>query len=135
MSLAPDSDFPGRGWAFPVHAEGGHIARAGAAEKIRQSILIILQTAQGERVMLPAFGCRINELVFGPGTATTCSLAELYVKRALDRWEPRIQLLQVTASVDPLQRNCLLIDMTYQVNQHNQPSNLVYPFYLNKAQE
>ena len=33
-------------------------------EDIRQSILIILETAPGERVMRPNFGCGIHELVF-----------------------------------------------------------------------
>lgn len=125
-----DADFTGCGWAFPVQAVGGQVALASGAEDIRQAILIILQTAPGERVMLPAFGCRINELLFAAGNATTSSLATLYVRQALELWEPRITVLEVTASFAAGNRQCLSIAVAYQIRDRNQPGNLVYPFYL-----
>ena len=42
----------------------GLVASVAYEEDIRQSILIILETAPGERVMRPNFGCGIHELVF-----------------------------------------------------------------------
>ncbi|WP_223879072.1 GPW/gp25 family protein [Chitinimonas arctica] len=103
---------------------------AADADDIRQAILLILQTAPGERVMLPGFGCRINELVFAAGNAATRSLAELYVKQALDRWEPRIQLLAVNTTIAPALPQCLQIAVDYLIRDRNRPDNLVYPFYL-----
>ncbi|MBI3284916.1 MAG: GPW/gp25 family protein [Burkholderiales bacterium] len=128
--MVNNPDFLGQGWAFPIQTSGGHVLFAADATDIAQAILIILQTAPGERVMLPAFGCRINELVFAAGNATATSLAQLYVKQALDRWEPRIQVTAVSASVMPQQMNCLQISVDYLIRSHNQPSNLVYPFFL-----
>jgi len=133
MDTAPTTngdDFLGRGWAFPVTAEGGRVQFAADATDIRQAVGIILRTAPGERVMLPVFGCRINELLFGAGNAATCSLAELYVKQALDRWEPRIQTLTVKATMDTRQRNCMVVTVEYMILSLNRPDNLVYPFYL-----
>jgi phage baseplate assembly protein W len=123
-------DFLGRGWAFPVHVQGGRVQFAADAQDIREAILLILQTAPGERVMLPTFGCRINELVFAAGNASTLSLAQLYVKEALDQWEPRIQVLAVAASIDVQQPQCMLVTVDYLISDHNRPDNLVYPFYL-----
>lgn len=123
-------DFLGRGWAFPVRAGAGGVRFAADAVDIREAILIILRTAPGERVMLPDFGCRLNELVFAAGNATTTSLAELYVRQALERWEPRIQVTGVTAQVDALHRQRLNISVDYLIRDRNQPDNLVYPFYL-----
>ena len=123
-------DFLGRGWAFPVLPSDGRLLMAAGAQDIAQAIRIILQTAPGERVMLPAFGCRLNELVFAAPNASTTSLAELYVKQALDSWEPRIQLSAVHASLQSAQLNCLYISMDYLILSHNQPDNLVYPFFL-----
>ncbi|MBY0573188.1 MAG: GPW/gp25 family protein [Undibacterium sp.] len=123
-------DFLGRGWAFPIHSQGGRVQFAEDAQDIAQAILIILQTAPGERVMLPDFGCRINELVFAAGNATATSLAQLYVKQALDRWEPRIQVSSVAAAVAPSQPNILQISVEYIIRSRNQPANLVYPFFL-----
>lgn len=123
-------DFLGQGWAFPVLPQGGRVRFAADAQDIAQAILIILQTAPGERVMLPDFGCRINELVFAAGNATATSLAQLYVKQALDRWEPRIQVTSVVATVQPEQPNMLQISVEYIIRSRNQPANLVYPFFL-----
>jgi phage baseplate assembly protein W len=123
-------DFLGRGWAFPVSVQGGRLRFAVDAEDIRQAMLIILQTSPGERVMLPAFGCRLNELVFAAGNASTLSLAQLYAKDALEQWEPRIQVITVVASIDPKQPQCMLVAVDYLIRDHNRPDNLVYPFYL-----
>ena len=131
-SISPKSaeDFLGRGWAFPVRVQAGTVLYAADAQDIGQAILIILQTAPGERVILPGFGCRINELLFAAGNAATRSLAELYVRQALDRWEPRIQTLAVSASIAPDDRQVLLISVDYLVRDKNRPDNLVYPFFL-----
>ncbi|WP_186131243.1 GPW/gp25 family protein [Burkholderia gladioli] len=128
--MATPSDFLGRGWAFPIATRGGTVMLAAGADDIRQSILIILQTAPGERVMLPEFGCRINELVFAAGNATAVSLAQLYVTQALNRWEPRIQTLAVQVTIAPDTPQCLRIEVDYLIRERNQPQNLVYPFYL-----
>lgn len=128
--MATSADFLGKGWAFPVATQGGRVLMASDATDIEQAILIILQTAPGERVMLPSFGCRINELVFAAGNATSVSLAQLYVKQALDRWEPRIVVTQVAAGIDPKTPNCLTISVSYVIRTSNQPGNLVYPFFL-----
>ena len=126
----PADDFLGRGWAFPVRVEAGAVLYSADAQDIGQAILIILQTAPGERVMLPAFGCRINELLFAAGNAATRSLAELYVRQALDRWEPRIQTLAVSADIAADNRQILLVSIDYLIRDKNRPDNLVYPFFL-----
>src|SRR5690348_14999285 len=89
-------DILGRGWPFPVKQSPAHEMRLlGGAEKIRQSIWIILSTARGERVMLPDFGCGIHDLVFQPNTAALRGQVQVKVRDALLRWEPRIDVLAV----------------------------------------
>ena len=74
--------FLGVGWQFPVELDANkqRFAPAEYEESVRQSILIILSTAKGERVMRPDFGCGIHDLVFAPNNATTQGLAESYVE-------------------------------------------------------
>lgn len=127
------TDFYGRGWAFPVRSDAGRVSYAEGQEDIRQAILIILQTAPGERVLLPEFGCRITELVFAATNAATFALAELYVKSALERWEPRIQVQAITVSTETRNPYCLLISIDYKILTRNHPDNLVYPFYLKQS--
>jgi uncharacterized protein len=125
------NSFLGSGWKFPLalNATGG-IAMANDEENIRQSIWMILNTAPGERVMRPDFGCGIHELVFAPNTPGTAGQVIAEVHEALVRWEPRVDVLDVDAVPDDTQPNLLLIAIAYQVRTTNNRFNLVYPFYL-----
>lgn len=128
--MAEEADFLGKGWAFPVGVKKKKIAMSAGEEGIRESILIILGTAKGERVMRPDFGCGINELVFAPNNTATTTLVSFHVKEALMKWEPRIEVLNVKASPDENEGNRLNIDIEYKVKTTNSKANLVYPFYL-----
>jgi phage baseplate assembly protein W len=128
-----DADFLGTGWKFPVSIKDGKILSSGGYDSIRESIMIILGTARGERVMRPDFGCGINELVFAPNNTSTATLITFYVKEALLKWEPRIELLNVNAEPDKTEPNELIITIDYMVKTTNTRDNLVYPFYLERG--
>jgi Phage baseplate assembly protein W len=130
MPTATDSDFLGRGWAFPVIADSGKVQFVQGNTDIKQAIVIILTTAPGERVMMPEFGCRINELLFAANNSSAEALAKLYVQQAIDRWEPRVKVTTVEATIDFSTRNTLTVSVNYCILDKNQPDNLVYPFYL-----
>lgn len=108
----------------------GGIALSQYEEKIRESIIIILGTAKGERVMRPDFGCGIHDLVFAVTGASTAGRVASEVRQALLQWEPRIDVLNVNASYGQTQPNPLLIEIEYRVRTTNNRFNLVYPFYL-----
>src|SRR6267143_450003 len=90
-------DFLGRGWAMPVTPDPrtGLVASVAYEEDIRQSILIILETAPGERVMRPNFGCGVHELVFTALDSTTIQRIRSVVEEALRRCEARIDVLGI----------------------------------------
>jgi hypothetical protein len=98
--------------------------------ELEQAILIILTTAQGERVMRPQFGSRLHELVFAPNNSATAAEACRYVEEALAMWEPRIRVSDVTAAPDPDRENALMIEIEYEVKATKDKRSLVYPFYL-----
>lgn len=129
------ADFLGRGWGFPV-AKDEPAARFAVAEyeaSVEQGIRIVLSTALGERVMRPDFGCAIHELVFATNSAATRGMAQHYVREALLRWEPRIEVLDVTAVAWEGQEEVLSIGIHYRVRLTDNRFNLVYPFYLDRA--
>jgi len=125
------SSFLGRGWAFPVARSGvGDVAATEDEEDVRQAILLILETAKGERVMRPDFGCGIHRLVFEPISAVIKTLARKEVEDALVTWEPRIDVKSVSVAEDRRIRGGLLIDIRYAVRTTNTFYNLVFPFHL-----
>lgn len=133
-NLDPEKAFLGVGWAFPPHLDVMQVpAMVAYEEDIRQSIMIIMGTEPGERIMRPDFGAGLNRFVFEPANTTTMALIQTRVHDALVDWEPRIEVITVKVTLDPNERNLLLIEVTYRVRATNTLHNLVYPFYLQEA--
>ncbi len=126
--------FLGVGWKFPIQVDRRRgIAMSRHEDSIEESIMIILGTALGERVMRPDFGCAIYDLIFAPNNPNTHGLIIYYVEEALRSWEPRIQALSVDCEVDPEDDARVDVKVEYQVIATNNVYNLVYPFYLQKS--
>lgn len=128
-------DFLGRGWAMPVDLDPrtGLVASVAHEEDIRQSILIILETAPGERVMRPNFGCGIHELVFAAMDSTTLQRIRSVVEEALRRCEARVDVLGVNVDEAATAEGKLLVEVEYRVRKTNQVGNLVFPFYFREG--
>jgi uncharacterized protein len=125
--------FLGVGAGFPLQLDrSGRFTRAEYEESVRQSILIILGTAKGERVMRPDFGCGIHELVFQNLTAGTIGRVQQTVREALLRLEPRIDVTEVEVR-SAGSGNVLEVHIGYEVRATNNAFNLVYPFYLQQG--
>jgi uncharacterized protein len=131
-----DRAFLGTGWAFPIAlAATGEIAMVDGAEDVREAVRIILSTALGERAMRPEFGGGLEALAFEPLSTATVALAKHRVEEALHRYEPRIDVLGVTATASADERGRLDIEVDYRVRATNIFYNLVYPYYLTEGGE
>ncbi|WP_436699424.1 GPW/gp25 family protein [Nocardioides sp. BYT-33-1] len=126
-----DSSFVGRGFAWPLGVDQtGTIRLADGPESLDRAITLVLMTAPGERLMRPEFGCRISELLFEPITGNLLGLIAQYVREALARWEPRVDVDDVVAAPDPAQPSLVRVAISYRVRATNDRRNLVYPFYV-----
>lgn len=124
-------EFLGRGLAFPLQVNPrGEIALASGARDIEQAIMIILGTAPGERVMRPEFGCRAHELVFAPRNAATEAQMIEYVKQALGRWEPRVEVQNIKVTPDLDNDGVLRVEIFYEIKATHDQRSIVYPFYI-----
>jgi phage baseplate assembly protein W len=127
-------DFLGKGWKFPFNINHlGKVDISSYEEDIKEAIFIILGTVPGERIMRPDFGCGIHEYVFSTMDTLSLRLIENAVIEALNRWEPRIDLVEVKVITDPSSEGKLLITLDYKVRTTNTSFNLVYPFYLKEG--
>ena len=133
MSITDDRAFLGVGWAFPPRpAPAGDVAMAAYDQDLREAVLIILQTAPGERLMRPDFGAGLGDLVFEPLSVALLALVKHRVETALVRWEPRIELDGVQVTATPGQGR-VEVGIDYHVRATSTFYNLVYPFYLSEG--
>lgn len=126
----------GSGIAFPLQVDRrGGIALASDQTDVDQAIHLILSTAPGERPMRPEFGCGVHEFVFDTVDATTVARMEDEIRAALDRWEPRVEVVDVDFDLAAVDRGELVITITYRLRATNHVRNLVYPFYVIPAED
>ena len=125
------NDIIGRRIVFPFRlGDRNQIGTVADDLAIRQSIYVIINTVPGERVMRPEFGCEIHSLIFAPANFQTAALAERYVREALIRWEPRIDLREVEVTAGASDRGELFIRVSYSLKGEHDSRSLVYPYYL-----
>jgi phage baseplate assembly protein W len=80
--------------------------------------------------MRPEYGCLIHRLVFAPNDDTTAGLAIFYVRRALEKWEPRIDILRLDANRSAEVPEKLDIVLEYRVRAALQARTLQFSFDL-----
>ncbi|MEV6954692.1 GPW/gp25 family protein [Streptomyces sp. NPDC051183] len=123
--------FLGHGWSSPLGVSpSGGIAMAAGPADVEQSVRLILNTEPGERPMRPEFGCAVRDYVFDSFDFSTSAALAQEVRRALERWEPRIVVddVRVVRTVD--HQEVVDIHVAYHLAGTNSPHNLVHPFYL-----
>src|SRR5689334_8528214 len=123
----------GTGWAFPPDPSAGGFQLVSDEVRVRQSLQIVLPTAVGERVMLPSFGCGVQDLVFQPNSAAVRASVAAEVREAVTSWEPRVDVIDVTVTAEGDRPAVLWIRLDYRLRTTNGVFNLVYPLYLTEG--
>ena len=124
-------DFLGRGWSFPptFNRTIPGVEMIEEEADIASSLKVLLATAQGERVMLPQYGCNMEELVFeGLDTRMKTLMADK-VESAVLYHEPRVELESVRLDESRELEGVVLIEIRYRVKSTNSRFNFVFPYY------
>jgi len=129
------TDFLGRGWSFPpeFNKKQGEVQMTTDVEDINNSLMILLSTRLGERVMLPEYGCNLEEMLFKPLDLTLVTQMKDIVKKAILYHEPRINILAIDIDQTEELEGEVLIEINYEIRNTNTRSNMVFPFYKGEA--
>lgn len=89
---------------------------ANDADAIRASVIQIITTQRGERLMRPDFGCNAFSYVFENNNDAFRIDVEREVRQSLSKWEPRIRVDSVSVETDDLiEPGQILIDVVYTI--------------------
>lgn len=106
-----------RSFAFPFRK--GDLAFPKSAtdtDAIKASVIQIVTTMKGERVMRPDFGCNAFSYVFENDSQEFRIHAEREIRQSLSTWEPRIRVDSVQISSDDItEPGQILIDISYTI--------------------
>lgn len=132
--MSADLTFLGTGWSFPPEfSKRGSVKMVSAEEDIRQSLLILLSTTPGERVMQPSFGCGLKSKVYENVNESSVTILKDMIKRAILFFEPRVVLESINADSSESYEGRLNFLIQYRVISTNTRHNIVYPFYFREG--
>lgn len=136
-SRTDDLAFLGRGWSFPPTFDRvvGGVQMLEHEADIASSLVILLTTAAGERIMVPQYGCNLDELAFENIDTRMRTLMADKIESAILYHEPRITLERVEVMDDPVAmlEGRVLIGVTYRVKSTNSRFNFVFPYYRDEG--
>ena len=96
-------------------------------EVITQDLLNEINTAIGERPMLPSFGTRIPLLAFEPLDEQTTNIVETDLRRVIQN-EPRVQLNDIAVLSFPDNNSIVaIVDLTYIELNEKETLRLEFP--------
>ena len=106
----------GKSLSFPprVGTDGRFVWSSGE-DNVRESIAVILRTEPGERVGLADFGAGLARFLFEPNTVATHTRMQDAIRRALDRWERRIQVEDIDVAAHPADPETAVATITYRL--------------------
>jgi phage baseplate assembly protein W len=135
--MGTEKTFLGRGWSFPPEFRRSEKAVHMTTDEvdIEKSLQILLSTRLGERIMVPDYGCNLDELLFKPLTLTLKTFVTDLIKRSILYHEPRIDVQKI--AIDPVDERAgqLLITIDYTIRTTNSRKNMVFPFYKTEGSE
>lgn len=62
---------------------------------IKNSIVNLFNTIQGERILLPDYGCDLRKYIFQPINDSTSRSIGRTIKMVIEQWEPRVTLVNI----------------------------------------
>lgn len=135
--MSDANNFLGTGWGFPPHFDANTktVQLTTGVEDINNSLNILLSTRLGERIMLPEYGCNLDELIFESLDITLKTYIKDLISNAILYHEPRIDVSNIELDTANELEGKILIRIEYIVRITNSRANMVFPFYKIEGSE
>ena len=108
---------------FTVHPSHGDLSTVKKSTAISRSIRNLLSTKMNERLFQPNLDSGIEILLFENFNKLTSCRLERAIKFAIDKYEPRADVRNITVKADE-ESNAYLVSITYIPNNDPQEANL-----------
>lgn len=104
--------------SFPfggLDEDSGRLVWSSGNQSVREVMLNILLTRPGERLMRPSFGAGLRNYIHLPNNETTRALIADSTRRAIERWEPRVTVDEITVQPDGQRLSHVSLSIHYRL--------------------
>ncbi len=120
-------------WPLGGVDESGRLSYATDDDSVREVIRNILLTRAGERLLRPEFGASLLNFIHQPNNETTRTLIASQVKKAIEQWETRVLVDDVSVQPDSASLSKVQIAIRYRMRYARQPLQLTLGLDLNQG--
>jgi phage baseplate assembly protein W len=130
-----ETNFLGTGWGFPPSFENlsEGVEMVSGERDIKQSLIILLNTSLGERIMKPEYGCGIRNFVFQETDNSHIHVLKDIITNAILNYEPRVKVEEINIDTENYLDGVITIEIDYFIITTNTRSNIVFPYYLSEG--
>jgi hypothetical protein len=133
-SLPPAERVQPLAWPLFAGLDGnGRLAWRRGHPALRDTLLNILLTRPGERLLRPDFGAGLRDYLHHPNSEGTRALIADVAARAIARLEPRLVLEEVRALPDPASPSRVLLSVRYRLRATGEPERFDLALQLGGA--
>lgn len=117
-----EAELYGQGVAFPLRVGAdGRIAWSVGETNVRESLRLVLLTGAGERLRRPGFGAGLERFLFEPNVPATWRAIEESIRKAIERFEPRLRIEAIEVGPDPNNPEAAIATLTFVLVANAQP--------------
>lgn len=106
--------------AFSLNPRTRDVAAKYDDNAIRGALRNLIHTKHYDRPFQPQIGCQLHNMLFENMDVLTLALAERTIRDAIVKFEPRVDLLNVTVTAK--ESNDLYIEVVYKIKNTNVPN-------------
>lgn len=132
-------DVIGKGWSYPFRfTPVGRVGKlvgvssSSSSEKVMMSIRQILGTKIGSRVIDRDFGSDLRDVLFTPIDEVSIARVRFAVTSAIQRWERRIDLLNVEVDTSRVSEGVIDVGIQFKVLATAEEGTLIYPLSISE---
>ena len=103
--------------SFPLGGPTADGQRPWSEDKVavREVLWNILMTRPGERLMRPAFGAGLQTFIHQPNNQSMRQIMADLARKAIQRNEPRVEVVDIDVRPDPDDAGVVLFSLTYRL--------------------
>lgn len=120
----------GQGLKFPFEVDTfGRVALQNDKELVKQSLEILFNEPVGTELMREHYGSQVREVIFEPNDVIAAGLLDYFIVDAIQKWERRIQIIDITYDQPPQSPALINCSIKYLIKQSSEIDSFIFPFY------